>query len=352
MDLQSSIDLLRQRVTWPEMRSILKSNQLPTALGWDKTSEKIKEHLTSDSDKNLAANVLFQAYKETLLYGTKVVWLFSLDKDLMAQLFDKLKQISVAANPYLTKYPEPLPLLALQQQSVHPMLVDSQAYSKRHDLVFCSKRHYSVREEIDVAKLGSAQQTAFGGFESLIGLRNELRQGFDVLSLHRDSGLIELRVDLILGVTWEDNLMFLEQLRAELFKVARTLLHPLPFEPEKANFFPLLQKLYDDTDGRVVEIGHDTGGTGGIIREKMRRRSLDVRDEDFHKAGSLATNIELFEIAKVWSLATREGEFEVHVPGSVRLLSELAPNISEVIVKGCISKEHYKEAFSKFTSHV
>lgn len=352
MDVQAAVELLRGRVTWPEMRSILKNLELPTALGWEKTLDKLKEQLTTAVEKNQASAGLFQAYKDTLRFGTKAIRLFRLDPAEMGVFFKNVGRLTAVKSSYSSTYPLPLSVADLYQQSVQPTLVDINLTLAQCDLVYCSKRHFSVREEIDVAKLGQAQQQAFGVFDTLIGLRNEIRQGFDVITFHREAGLVELRVDLLQGVSWEDSILFLKHLESALYRMLCEFIGTKKFTWESVNFFPLLQKLYDDADGRVVEIGHDTGGTGGIIREKMRRKTLDVREEEFHVAGVSATEIELFEIAKVWGVPLAEGVFEVHVPGSVRLISEVSPVISEVVVKGCISPAHYREAFSKITSHL
>lgn len=352
LKLADAFELARTHIPWSSMKSILKDQKIPTSIGWEKSYSKIIDSYKKDELATIA-NSVYKSYIDSIFYGNKVLRIAKTDSATSELIINELKEIAPSRNSYLSSYPKPIDLDTLKGESILPQLVSitESPDKKSISLVFCAKRHYFVRETFEVDALGESVKKAFDEYDSIIALKSIHQQCFDIVRVHSD-GYIELAADHIDEIGLDDHRMFI----GNLFNELNILLRDTDkFDKEQIKFLSLsnlLKHLYDEDEGRIVEIGHDTGVTGGVVTEKMRRKSMDVREEVFHKGGmDASTGVSLFSLAKTWSVGDSDAEPELYLPGSIRTLSSSSGSY-EAILKGCISKAHYDFIISKIKKYL
>nr|WP_294841215.1 hypothetical protein [uncultured Methylotenera sp.] len=351
LKLADAFELAKTHIPWSSMKSILKDLKIPTSIGWEKSYSKIIDSYKKDELGKIADSI-YQSYIDSIFYGNKVLRIAKTDSETSKLIINELKGITPSNSSYSSSYPKPIDLATLKSESILPKLVSISESSDKNtlSLVFCAKRHYFVRETFEVDTLGESVQKAFNEYDSIVALKSISRQCFDIVRVHSD-GYIELAADHIDEIGLDDHRMFI----GNLFNELTTLLSDADkFDKEQIKFLSLsklLKKLYDENEGRIVEIGHDTGVTGGVVTEKMRRKSMDVREEVFHKGGmDASTGVSLFSLAKTWAITDSDAEPELYLPGSIRTLSS-SLGTYEAILKGCISKTHYDFIISKIKKY-
>lgn len=348
MNLQEAFELAQGRIPWNQMKSILKDSNILASIGWEKTYEKINDTYKKSELAELA-NTIYIAYKNNTLYGNKVLRLSKLPAKSATMFIEHVKKLKIPKTEFSEKFPKPVDSSSLKLASVRPVLTHINVEPKGVSLIYNSKRVYSERDEFDVDNLSNAAKKTFDQYDTVIALRTIAVQAYEVIHIGND-GYIEYRADYIDKIGLEDHAMFLGNLQIEFLKIANSL-GISEDDIKVVNLYKLLEKFYAEEDGRIVEIGHDTGTGGGIVREKMRRKSMDVRGEKFHKAGMGATeNISMFSIAKAWTIDDSDAEPELFFPGSIRTLSNKSLGTYEAVIKGCITKKHYEFVINKIKS--
>ncbi|MFJ5447017.1 hypothetical protein ACIKP9_12315 [Methylobacillus methanolivorans] len=350
--LAEVFEIARSHMSWTSMRAALKDQNIVISIGWDKTYKKILESYKKPEEILAIAEKVKVIYLNSIWYGNKVLRIGKINPKYIPQIMTSLEGLKIQDSEFKKTFPYPIDITTLKQCSILPTLVHIKKETDSLLLIFCAKRHYFERETFEIDALTDSVKKAFGSYDSLVALRHVETQGFDTIRISSD-GYVEFGADLIDKIGLDDHRMFIGNLIGEFYGYMKHLLKLDDNELKIISYSGLLQKLYSEEDGRIVEIGHDTGTTGGIVEEKMRRKTMDVRDENFHKGGMEAsTGVSLFSLGKTWTVAGSASEPELLLPGSIRTLANNSQGTYEAILKGCITQAHYGWIISKIKQYL
>lgn len=341
---------IRKRVPWYSMRPVFKALELPTGQGWDASIVKVISEIEANPtlDEQLSEH-LVRYYEEQLQCGEKLVQLYLIDKDVASTLYSSLTSYDVPDSSFLTSFPVPLTEEALIELKDKPTLVKVLTSSTEIKLVLCTAREYEEQVQLHASDLKPEVVSDFDLTDKvdIVVKRKRVRQFFDVVSINKETGILQVRVDWGLGLKASEArksfLMTLKKFK-ELSKEATS--SPLELDLP-LNLFPLVNELYaDNTVGRVCELGF-TVNSGSVKTEKLRRSDTDIRSEKFHQAGREAVDGQLspYRLAIEWRL--HEGNVdetrpELSLLGTIRHLNN--PNktlLNEALVSKCFREEDF-----------
>ena len=113
-------------------------------------------------------------------------------------------------------------------------------------------------------------------------------------------------------------------------------------------------KLYS-RERKVIELGFVTDG-GSTKHEKMRKNSTCLRIEPYHDAGKRAIDhITPYRLAVSWdveNLDNFKNTLELSLPGNVKELSEVPPDLGRFSIKNCICIEDYNFVLNKVLTYL
>ncbi len=178
-------------------------------------------------------------------------------------------------------------------------------------------------------------------YDEIVGVRHVSKQAFDVLWLPNNDDPIEIRVDLF------------ERLQLDVAKIAHNRIKTCINEmldntilnvPQ--NLYPLIAKFYRSSEeGTVVELAFITT-TASQKHEKMRRKSICLRKEAYHKAGkqALASEIDPYMLSITWN-RTYEDDIGSTPKLTLQTRSSNAtmstPTLYDAEFRNCIDIEDY-----------
>lgn len=356
MIVSQLLESSRKRVPWPAMRAIFKVCELPYGRGWEDTIKKLSEE--SNKNSNLASNfsTLSKYYSNHLLAGEKALKLFEIDRDQIDKAIEKIKNHEIPTNVFHETYPFPLPDEKLAEIDSLPKLVKVNNSDSQLSVVFCTKRFFTEKTEINPEDLSNEAKSCLGIYDELVGIRRYDRQFFDAIVLWKDKNFVEIRIDTSQGRMPSqerirafseiiDKFNFLVQEETGINEMLKT----------NINFFPLIDRLYESNEGKVGELAFTTD-EGSIKSEKMRRGKVDLRNETYHKAGRQAVDhITAYRLAILWGFQLSdevETQPELLLPGQSHILSRSIQNLDEVIITKCSGFKDYNFVFEKITKYL
>jgi hypothetical protein len=304
---------LKGKIAYREMTSILKKEELGSAMGWDKLEERL-----NGSEPALAAKAekLLKSLQEGLtIAGTKDVYIFEIDRARAKSLGDSFAAIPVSPGNYSTAYPRALSETALKQlTSEHELVQKITRTNGDVTLVFCAKRAKEERVVYELSQVGEAVQTAFVGYDEFIAIKRTDYQVFDVLTLRKSLARIEVLVDhpdLIRGAETNELrcLSILGRMTTLIPELSDIYEQNLPL-----NLNGCISGLYADANqGRVSKLSFRTP-TKSVNRGAMTSND-DLRKEDFHEAGvAKVGKITPYDVTIVWdTIAGVQGSVGVQV---------------------------------------
>lgn len=333
---------------WPVGQKVLASHHLERGQGWDKTVERHENGNTSPEKEAELSGIL----KEHLITGEKLSQ-FSLVTDREK---DILRTAILAAQPadslYRQRYPNLLSEQQLSTQSRGLNLVAVEQLDDGLAAVFTSVRTVTIRETFETGELPAAAADALQGYDEIVGLKNLRLQAFDVVWVPTQGNVVELRVDFPRGMHQASGEAALEQIRDSV-----RLLTGLQLFAEAENLFPLIERMYRTrTEGTVVELSFGTS-TASTKHEKMRRQSLDLREERYHVGGvaNLTAPIEPFRISIQWRRpmgGTLFSHPELTLNGSQHRAGAENPRLLSAVVRKCIRLEDYEYVRGRVIHHL
>ena len=327
--------------------------------GVDKTIQKLLD------EHNKIGNIekydkLKDLYSDYLLVGQKAVKLFSVETEIIEKLIRLFQFYQVEKNVFLESYPFLLKEEKLKETDLLPKLVDIKDTDDNLSLVFCSRRSFTERTVINTEELSnefrSELNKVLNNYDEIFAIKHCIRQFFNVVVIWKKKKFIEIRVDIANGISSQErSTAFFETLEQfNCFVKERIGIDTLL--KECINFFPLIDNLYkSNSEGKICEIAFTTD-EGSIKSEKMRRRDVDIRKEEYHKAGRKAVDhITLYRLAILWNYPiTKEikTQIELFLPGNLRSLSTSNQSLEEVIIEKCSVLEEYNFIFDKIITYL
>jgi hypothetical protein len=312
---------IRQKYTLPELRLILKGEELGTAPGWDQLAERLAEG--DAALKMKAESVLKELHGDLILAGTKDVQIFELpagEGPLVAVAFEKLEPSSPN---FGATYP-----LSLSETALRALPFDHELTAKvTHkngdvSLIFCAKRTVDEQVRYQANEVTAAVRDAFAGYDEFIAIRRMDYQIFDVLTVRPKLNRLELLID------HPDRIRLPESTDARtLGLLGRTMtqvpsLKTIYEQHEPLNLLACINNLLQaKTEGRVSRL-YFRSPTDSVKKEAMTANK-DLRVEVFHKAGVEAVGaITPFDVTVAWeSLFNTKGAVSVRVGAPISVLS-------------------------------
>jgi hypothetical protein len=349
------LDSVRKRVPWSTMRTIFKMCDLPVGRGWEDTVKKLTDAGVGKDDFTDNFDLLKELYCNHLIIGEKSLKLFRSDRSRIDNLIGKLRHHKVKTTIFHDTYPFLLSTESLVKTDSTPKLVEIREAADNMAVVFCTKRFFTERTEIDPEGLSAEAREALNDYDELVGIKRYTRQFFDVVVLRKDKELIEIRLDIMGGMPSQERSRAFIQIIKKFNSLANKTLGIETLLGDSTNFFPLIDCLYESSEGKVGELAFTTD-EGSIKFEKMRRGEVDLRDETYHRAGRKAVDhITPYRLAVLWKFLISEGletQPELLLPGKSRTLSELTQKLDEVIIKKCSGLDDYSFVFEKIISYL
>jgi hypothetical protein len=349
------LESCRKRVPFTVMKAILKLCDLSGGHGWEDTIKKLAPESKFDVQLTSNFNKLDSHYKEHLLVGEKALQLFRVDREKIDKMITFLKNNEIKKNVFHETYPYLLPEEKLKTTKPLPELVEIIDSDNYLSLVFCSKRLFSEKTEIDPESLNDEAKKHLSGYDELFGIRRYERQSFDIVVLWKAREIVEVRIDIVQGIPSQEREQAFVATINGFHKLATNNSDVKVLNTNNINLFPLISHLYDSQEGKVGELAFTTD-EGSIKLEKMRRGKVDLRDEIYHKAGRQAVpHITPYKLAILWEFplaADIKTNPELLLPALSHTLNSSNPILKEAIVTKCSCLKDYGFVFEKNISYL
>lgn len=227
-------------------------------------------------------------------------------------------------------------------------------------VIFCTKRFAIERTEIDTHQLQEGARKKLINYDKVIGEKRTYYQYFDIVVLSKKENLIEVRVDITTSspskyLSSKDTDKAFYQTISSFNELLRKIVKTKESLHTSANVFSLIDRLYESDEGKVIELGFVTDG-GSTKHEKMRKNSTCLRIEPYHDAGKRAIDhITPYRLAVSWdveNLDNFKNTLELSLPGNVKELSEVPPDLGRFSIKNCICIEDYNFVLNKVLTYL
>lgn len=342
---------LRHKYSLPDLRSILKDEELGTAPGWDQLATRL-----DGGDSVLQAKaekVLRGLHGDLILAGTKDAHIFELPKGVGHQLVSEIGGITPSSPNFGALYPFSVSETVLHGLSSEYELVTKISHQSGDvSLVFCAKRTYEDRVHYEANQVTAAVQVAFAGFDKFIAIRSIDFQVFDVLTVRPKLDRIEVLIDYPDRIqkpeTSDDRCLALLGRAAS----SAPSLQPIYEQNKPMNLFPCINNLYQaKTEGRVSRL-YLRSPTDSIKKESMTA-AKDLRTEKFHAAGVVAVGaITPFDVTISWdSLFNVKGKVDAQVGTPITGLSIAEPYVRKARIAGARSDAAIVAVVNKLVSY-
>ncbi len=340
MELEKLLSSIQERIPYNQFRALLKKVELPPSNGWDNTFKKIRQEVESEAE-NIEEKIekLLLAYREHLLVGEKAVKFFKIKPSLIQSLLNQAEGLKYDECPFTQAFP--FFLDDENSNNVHPSnlyFIKKLKHTNGLALIFFSKKYFQEKQSLDVSTINdSLTREYFDQFQEVYGLKQNIKQFADIVFINKKENLVEYRLDIRNFSRDERKKGF-----GLIHKKFVNLFPSIDFSERTfsaLNFYPLLNKFYESSEGRVCELGFTTD-EGAIKKDRMRFKNTDLRYETFHHAGRKAvTLITPYKIGVVWEKENYVDEnIELIIPGTISLLTQSQfPVIDEVILTGCMN---------------
>ncbi len=220
--------------------------------------------------------------------------------------------------------------------------------------IFASAIKLTTREKIILQEYTDEPERFTEKFDEVVGLKYKTVQIFSVVWVPHDHHSVEIRTDYPDG-------MSTDQIHAVQSSIKRQFNDFNLVElGQPIDLFSLLDSIYlDENEGRVVELGFLTT-TASVKLEKMRKTSMDLRHEKYHKSGKdgLGTPIEPYRISVRWTIPLDDQLLlpELTLAGTARGRSTIGSvgsvGISGASVRNCAGRADYEFVIQRMRLHL
>lgn len=353
MQAHEILSYLREKdVSFRTVQHGLTYNNLPSAKGW----EQIIEHYVDISDNEINKDVS-ELYLSQIYYGKRNIYFRKLTEvtkeniekvtSVIHTIYDSSAHESLAV--YRDSYPYPVShdeLYSLKLNNPCPVFIEDSEDAIR--VIITYPRAYKQRDtfNIDDIDFDGEQPKQLYGYEEIIAIKNGRAQSFDSIYFSKKTGVLQIQIDHSKNILKEE--MDIAALRyygmiSNVFNESMSELAPF----EKINLFGKISELYNTADGTINALYHSTG-TGSVKKERMRRRTDDLRIEKFHQVGLKAIDGDTnsFNITKQWN-GDCGTVLKLTIDGGLSSISHNNPSVDCVTIEGCITESDFNLLISK-----
>jgi hypothetical protein len=347
-DIAKIANAMRERAPWLVARKMLITCGVSCSQGWDKTLEKIDPSIIPGS---ATANLL-EAYNEHILCGEKEVYFFEQDPSNLTVLRNHYKSIQLdTSDPFVSEFPFTVKNLALSKNPSTPLLVHTKETSEGLAAIYSSIRETEIRDSYDSTMLPPNLIKTLGNASVVIAIRRERKQVFDVVWIPTKSNNVEIRLDMPAEIKSQAASIAFHAIKKSLSGIVNDSSFESP-----SNIFPLIKKIYESSEGNVVEMAFVTT-TASSKHEKMRKKQLCLREETYHKGGRLAVDndIDPYRIAVQWTIdkgKLPDSKPELALYSSAKELFNGNPTLRNCHITGCTSLTDYTYVCEKIATYL
>ncbi|AFY58951.1 hypothetical protein Riv7116_6626 [Rivularia sp. PCC 7116] len=349
------IEAFSQRISWSTMRVILKICDLPVGRGWEQTIKKLTDEESVNNDISAKIERLKNCYENHLLVNDKAFKIYQLERKNIDKLIAAFRKYKAADTAFHQTYPYPLSDDNLKELDFTQKLVEIRNTEDGLAVIFCTKRLFTERSQINTEQLNDWTRKDLADYDKIIGIKEHYRQFFDVVLLSKKRNTIEIRVDITGSLSLEDKSKAFFQTIQQFNTLSENIaLVKTPLQ-QSINFFSLIDNLYESDEGKVVELAFITD-EGSTKSEKMRKGSIDLRNETYHHAGKKAVHhITSYRLAISWNIQISQGinsQPELLLPGRAQILSNQTQYLDEVCILNCSSLDDYEFVVEKIFTYL
>ncbi len=344
------IERMYERMPWTIARRVLEENKVARSMGWERTKQSLLEDPGPYLDKGEA---LFNDLQEHTLCGEKLLRIYEVKDDQLRSLRDAVLELSLPESDAKSRYPLSLTSTQIAGTPIGHTPIAIHRYDTGTALVFSTVRVVITREPVDTSEFPEATAGLLSQYDELVGLKNRRLQGMDVLWIPNDGQYVEVRVD------------FPKILPASLAEHAQTSIRfaigkllKVDYLHSSVNLFPLIDRMYrTDNEGLVVEFAFGTT-TASTKHERMRRTSLSLRDEDYHKGGIAALDgspISPFKLSIEWERELGENVVskpELNLHSTSRQTLGQQGFLVDAVVRNCVGMDDFEFVRDRIYHHL
>jgi hypothetical protein len=313
--LMNEIFTLKNRLQWRVASSLLRSLGLPVGHGWDKTIAKLPE-----LDEKIKDD-LNKACRNHILCGDKSVRAYRLKHRDYSSIIAKANSFIDKSSLLTKSYPYSLGEEELNEVEINaPEIVFIDEDLAVAHLVFASRKAVRVREPIDRELLAEALEQRnlalskrIMSSHEVISVRIEQRHAYDLVCIHKERAIAEVRVDIFENLNPSLKVLEIEEAHQSILNKFNEMEEY--YLTNQLNLYPAINGLLhineggEDRRARVTRFGYL--GPTGICREE-RKLHGDVRSDPTHLAALAAHKDD--------SAPFTPYDIEVQFPGSVLVL--------------------------------
>lgn len=340
---------LTTRLKWNAINGILHAKGLPTALGRDKTLQVIQNACETSASQGENFTSLTQNLLDAVLFKDKYVKYFDVSQATMNSVIGLVKSSLAGFQVPNSTTSQRFPLTDTQENinsstQSSPELIRVFESDQELTLVYSTVRKIQSREDLRDRFEGIEEAAFLRGFSSVIGVRSESIQLFDIVNFEKVRGIIEIRIDnykeLTLKILETNYNEILAEVTGMIYSERGVNLH------RPHNFYSMLRKLYDDSDqGQVKEIAFVTD-TKSIKHEKWKFDNdvVDLRSEPYHDKGKEAIGgFDLYRLGVSWeNQGVVNSTIYLQILGNHHSLTfESGAYLNAAYIRGCHTKADY-----------
>lgn len=271
---------------------ILKKCGLDTKISWHDTIDMIAGLKECDINNDItqkALNELLEYLISTILYKEKFIYIY---KDLAN--FDEIYQaIDEHSSPYQGDF------LSIINQDTN---FDCVKFKKDKLTHYIYKNIQTLSAKIDLGVYALKDDVQQEGYDKVFAYKTIDIMAFNGIIFDEENKKIILSADL-------SSKLPEEMLRNQLIKIVRHIREYTNTRTQSTshvikdygiNLFSCIKSLYDERLGKVREMAF-TDDEGVTHRAKIRSGIDDVRDTEYHMAGKAVTNIQPYDINKIYN---------------------------------------------------
>jgi hypothetical protein len=348
MTIQTALAKLRRRnPKFTTLKVALEKDSLPKSNGWANLERKYSELTIPAMTAADYASKLERIYRNNVEWGDKAVQFAQFDETVGNLLSEVVAHTFVPEFEPTEPFPAPVSDEDLARLTLHPTLVASRLNDTRTGLTlyFYSRAYVTEKETFPVEEMrDEISIRRFAGFDQVVAYRRLIFQRIDSVYVDARNQRVEFRVDATRLGTSDRMVEALIELKANFRALLQSRVNDawggitLPL----VNFFPKIDQLYNDQDGTLVQLGHNTAA-GAINHGRMRGLRGDLKQDPSHVASMAASTTEKFAIQRAYSYYSGLSVVYLSIPGKSADTGLAVPTINTAIVQDCIDGQQFDD---------
>jgi len=330
---------MEERMPWTIARRVLEENKISRSQGWERTKKMLLDGDTTPSEKT---DQLLSDLLEHTLCGEKLVRLYELSPEELMAFRAAANTLEIPESVAKNRYPLSLTEDQLKAAQLGHTLVAKHQCDSGFALVFSTVRVVVMREPLDATTFPRESAAMLSQYDEIVGLKNQRVQAMDVVWIPNEGKFVEIRADFPRGIPFAAVEQGQLSIKLELGKLLN-----VDYLHSSVNLFPLIGKMYHNAaEGLVVEFAFGTT-TASTKHEKMRRGSLSLRDEDYHKGGiaALEDPISPFKLSIEWERRLDNDVIskpELSLHSNAREGAAGAGLLIDAVVRNCLGMDDFQ----------